>query len=286
MKTKMQKFDPRQVMRCDDFEIFHYYDTKAMDVEMHHHDFYEVYFFLKGSVQYWVEGHMYKLEPGDMLLINPMELHRPIIDSETKAYERIVLWINKEYLHRMSSDDIQLSRCFDLELSTHVNIIRPANTKYAFIVEKLKELASEVRNQEIGYRIAANGIFMQFMVGLNRIAKNQEQIVINSHKGSNLVSQVLAYINEHSSEVLSLDGIASKFYVSKYYLSHQFSKETGVSLYRYIMLKRLLIAKQMLSTGEAAGDVCYKCGFKDYAGFYRAFKAEYGISPRIFATSQ
>lgn len=286
MKSKIQNFDPRQTMKSEDFEIFHYYDPRTMDVEVHHHDFYEVYFFIKGSVEYWVEGQLYKLEPGDMLLINPMELHRPIIDMESNAYERIVLWINRDYLNSLSTEDMKLARCFDTQQPTHINIIRPANTKYSSIVEKLTELVSEIQGKESGYRLAAQGIFLQFMVELNRIVKIEEKNMSNSKKGSNLVSQVLSYINEHCNEEMSLEGIAKKFYISKYYLSHEFSRETGVSVYRYIMLKRLLNAKQMLSTGVAAGEVCYKCGFKDYAGFYRAFKAEYGINPRTFANGQ
>jgi len=74
--------------------------------------------------------------------------------------------------------------------------------------------------------------------------------------------------------------------VSKYHLSHEFSSIVGTSVYRYIMLKRLLIAKQMLSSGISPGAVCINCGFGDYANFFRAFKAQYGISPRDCASSE
>ena len=105
-------------------------------------------------------------------------------------------------------------------------------------------------------------------------------------RSSGLIRKVLAYIEAHGQEPLSLDELAGQFYVSKYYLSHEFSRETGVSVYRYIMMKRLLSAKRLLSEGMPAGEVCYRCGFRDYAGFYRAFKAEYGISPKVFAASE
>lgn len=51
-------------------------------------------------------------------------------------------------------------------------------------------------------------------------------------------------------------------------------------MHRYVILKRLLMAKQMLGDAQALGAVCYHCGFRDYANFYRAFLAEYGISPK------
>ena len=67
--------------------------------------------------------------------------------------------------------------------------------------------------------------------------------------------------------------------MSKYYLSHAFNSAVGTSIHRYITLKRLIHAKQMLSSGIRPTTAAAHCGFSDYAGFYRAFTAEYGITP-------
>ena len=281
MTSKSQHFDPRQVMLREDFEIFHYMEPKAAGVEIHHHDFYEIYLLLGGQVEYWVDGSLYRLEAGDIFLISPMELHRPIVDPKSK-YERIVLWVNKDFLEGFSKEGMDLTACF----RSGFNMIRPADTKYASISARLPELVREDRGMELGNRLAAHGIFLQFMVELNRIAAANPLRQHRRRQGSKLIGKVLSFIDEHSNEPLSLDDLAGRFYVSKYYLSHEFSRETGVSVYRYIMLKRLLAAKQLLSAGMPAGEACYKCGFKDYAGFYRAFKAEYGISPKTFADAQ
>ena len=56
MRERSQNFDPRQVMQREQFEIFHYRDPRPGTVEVHHHDFYEVYYLLGGDVAYWVEG--------------------------------------------------------------------------------------------------------------------------------------------------------------------------------------------------------------------------------------
>ena len=90
---------------------------------------------------------------------------------------------------------------------------------------------------------------------------------------------MLHYIGRHINETLTLDTIAERFFVSKYHLSHTFTREVGVSLHRYITMRRLLMARQLLATGMSAGQVSSTCGFSDYTSFYRAFKAEYGISP-------
>ena len=97
-----------------------------------------------------------------------------------------------------------------------------------------------------------------------------------------LVRSALAYINENLSQTITLEQLAARFYVSKYHLSHAFSREMGVSVYRYILLRRLLLARQLMAAGESAGGACRACGFTDYTSFYRAFKSEYGISPREF----
>lgn len=278
MASKIQRFDPRQVLYREDFEIFHYKEPKPAGVEVHHHDFYEIYYLIGGSVEYWVEGNLYQLEPGDIFLVRPMELHRPVVRPKGE-YDRIVLWIRKEYLEGLSGEGMDLTACFE----TGAKLLRPSESKYPSIAGRLLELVREFSGEEAGSEVASVGLLMQFMVELNRIAagKGKHQ---PRRSGSKLVGKVLAYIDKNSGEPLSLEQLAGQFYVSKYYLSHEFSRETGVSVYRYIMMKRLLSAKRLLAAGTPAGEVCYQCGFRDYAGFYRAFKAEYGISPKTFAS--
>ena len=119
------------------------------------------------------------------------------------------------------------------------------------------------------------------MVELNRMALRPAKIE-NTENERTLVSQVLDYIGEHYDESISLDSLAQQFYVSKFHLSHAFRQSVGASLYHYIQLKRLLIARQMLRNGVSPGAVCQSCGFGDYANFYRAFRAKYGASPREY----
>ena len=278
MRERAQRFDPRQEMQSETFEVFHYKEPRPEGVEVHHHDFYEVYYLLSGQVEYWVEGRIIQMKPGDLLLINPMELHRPIVGPEQAVYERIVLWINTEYLHDLAENGI-LCRCFDPSLP---NLICPSAGERPEINARMSDLVREFYSQEFGSRTCAEGLFLQLMVQLNRMVL-QTGALKQERQVSPLVQKALHYIADHISEDLSLDSIAGACFVSKYHLSHAFSKEVGISVYRYIMLKRLLMARQLLSAGEAAGQVCASCGFCDYTSFYRAFKAEYGISPGAYS---
>ena len=284
MRERAQCFDPRQEMRRDTFEIFHYRDPRPNPVEVHHHDFYEVYCLLQGEVEYWVDGRVIRMAAGDLLLINPMELHRPILDSESKLYERIVLWIDREYLENLHAGELRLSCCFDTSLPTHIHLIRPTASQRSSFAAQMGELVREYYSDEFGSDLCAYGMFLQMMVQLNRMALHTQASQEETRPLSGVVQRVREHISENLAEPLTLESLAERFYVSKYYLSHAFSKEMGISIHRYIMLRRLLQARQMLVAGRLAGQVCRECGFSDYTSFYRAFKSEYGISPKEFSS--
>jgi AraC-like DNA-binding protein len=266
-------------MRKDSFEVFHYRQPRPAGVEVHHHDFYEVYFLIGGEVEYWVDGRILKMAPGDLLLINPMELHRPVADAQNGLYERIVLWIDKEYLESHAG----LSRCFDVTHPGHSHLLHPTAAERPGLTERMGSLVREFYSRDLGAEQAAYGLFLQLMVQINRIALRADSQQEESRQLSGTVQAAISYIAENLSQPMTLESVAEQVYVSKYHLSHAFSREVGVSVYRYITLRRLMMARQQLAEGEPAGQVCRNCGFADYTSFYRAFKSEYGISPREFA---
>ncbi len=275
MKKTSQTFDPRQHMHGEEFEIFHYMDRTPADVAVHHHDFYEIYFFVSGEVEYWVEGRTYHLRPGDLMLIHPMQLHRPIISPST-VYERIVLWINKNYLEQLAADERILLSAFE---GGDANILRSTPLRRTELGDRLTALSRESRSSEPGAHLCAKGLFLQCLAEVGRLSVQAAAPQRRTREVNDLTANVLAFIAEHYSEEITLEQISDRFFVSKYHLSHQFSKDTGISIYRYILLKRLQGARQLLISGKTPGEVCIECGFKDYSNFYRAFKAEYGVSP-------
>lgn len=277
------KFTVRQKMLSNTYEIFHYRDSYLNHVALHHHDFYEVYLFLNGNVNYTIESRNYHLVPGDILLISPLELHQPRITQEKHPYERIVLWINKAFIEQFSTPDTTLTHCFDASVPGHTNLLRLAPTPRQRIADMMDRLVTESNTNKYGADLAALGCLVQFLVELNRQALSCEQRHELTDKSGPIVTNVLNFINEHYNEELSLDLLASRFFVNKYHLSHEFNRLVGTSIYRYVIQKRLVIAKQMLADGLPPTDVYQHCGFGDYSNFYRAFKGEYGISPKEFS---
>jgi len=283
MQKKVREFDPRQEMRRKDYEIFHYRDVELDSVEVHHHDFYEVYLFLEGEVAFNVEGKKYLLQRGDILLINPMELHQLRVISRREAYERYVLWIDPAYLSAISTRNSGLTRCFDNTRPDHSNLLRLGSQQWRLVQRMLEELVEESYGSAFGQDVAALALLQRFMVEINRLViGRQQQPRPETEAKSELIQDVLEFINKYYHENLSLDRIAGEFFVSKYHLSHEFNRVVGTSVYRYIVLKRLVIAKQMLGGGVPPTDVYLNCGFRDYANFYRSFKTEYGISPKQY----
>lgn len=173
-----------------------------------------------------------------------------------------------------------MSACFDQQLPTHTNCLHPTKTQRSELQALLEKLSQEFYGENLGNNLYARGLLTQFLVEVNRLSLSTSH---KSEEDSELVGQVLSYIGKHYTEDISLDTLATLFYVSKYHLSHQFSQQVGTSIYRYILFRRLMHASELLEGGFSPGETYQQCGFGDYANFYRAFKAAYGVSPRAFS---
>ena len=279
------RFDPRQEMRRKDYELQYKRDTYLKDVELHHHDFYEIYFLISGDVTYTIESKQYRVMPGDILLISPRELHQICVRPEMSAYERYVLWLDPKLLEQYSTEVTDLTKNLDPMSPAHTNLLRVKPEQASILKRLMDQLWEESESCDYGADLLQQSLLMQLLVSINRMVDNRcVQLETQTHS-SRAVSAVVDYVNLHYSEPLSLEQLSELVYVSKYHLSHEFHRLVGTSVYRYIQKKRLMIARQLLSQGQRPNDVYSSCGFSDYAGFYRAFRNEYGISPREFTSS-
>ena len=269
-------------MLSDNFEIFHYKDSYLKDVDLHHHDFYEVYFFISGDVSYTIESKTYALKPGDILLISPKELHQPVI-SQNKTYERIVLWINCSYLERISTQKSDLTRCFNAEVDKQTNLLRLNEHDQKSIKSSMLSLLSTSKNEAEYNDILSRAMLLKLMAELNFLFLDKTVAYENESNLSDVMKDIVKYINDKHTERISLDLLSQKFFISKYHMSREFMRHFGITIHRYVVKKRLITAKQYLAEGLAPSNVYAKCGFSDYSNFYRSFRSEYGISPKEYA---
>lgn len=276
MAKKTQRFDPRQNMNGNTYEVFHYLDLCTRHLDAHYHDFYEIFCFIDGDVDYWVDGRFYHLQSGDLLLIHPSELHKPSPRSKEDRYERIVLWLDPAYLADLGEG--ALMDCFDPASPRCRKMLRPSSAEKNQLLTLFQQMAQEYNGDAFGKELCTYGLLLQTMTLINRIAGRPQKIQ-EKYSTPTLIADILAYIGAHYHENLSLDCLSAHFFINKYYLSHEFKKAVGTGVHRYITLKRLSVAYRLLSEGGTPNEVSALCGFGDYTSFFRAFKAEYGISP-------
>ena len=282
MAHKTHSFTVRQKMSRNTFEAYHYRDESGKEVALHQHEFYEIYFFVSGNVSYNIESRSYRLSPGDVLLINPQELHQPVFSTEKQNYERYVLWLSSSFLQQYILPDQDLSQCFDTSQPTHTNLIRPDGVTRELLTYLFQQLIREQDSKEFAAELNCLSLLAQLLVLVNRTALRAGRAPEPRENADSVVYRMLGYINDHYSEDLSLDLLANEFFLSKYHLSREFSRVVGTSVHRYIVQKRLIMARQMMAAGTSTSEVSQLCGFGDYSNFYRAFTNEYQISPRKY----
>ena len=115
---------------------------------------------------------------------------------------------------------------------------------------------------------------------LSRIPGNLDDFGGDEYDASS--GQLMAYINEHYAQPLTLEEIADAFFISKSYLSHEFVRYTNTSVYEYIQFRRICGAKLLIASGVSLTDAAFQSGFNSYSSFLRTFRKTVGISPTDF----
>lgn len=277
-----EKFNPRQHMTERYFEFHHTYNETPPIVEFHQHPFYEIFFFLSGNVNYIIEGKNYNLRPGDVLLTSSSDIHRPDIHPG-KPYERIVIWLADDFFgHLRDFYGEDLTTCFTDSALKDYRLIRPDSQNILHLKQLCAKISEAKHSQDIGSYALASAYLTEFLVHISRAYYDAPDSIKYDVTENEKVNQMLQYINEHLTEDLSLEHLATRLYTSKYYLSRQFKQFTGLSLYQYIMKKRLILSRNMLRAGSSVMDACFQCGFGDYSNFLKAFKREFGKTPSTY----
>lgn len=265
-----------------DFRFFNLQDTQEIKFEPHYHDFYKIVLFISGNVTYFIEGTGYKLKPGDMLLINQYVIHKPVIDS-TVPYKRMILWFQPGFLQKYNETACDLLACFEWARQHKCNLLRLSLPLQQKMQSLFAQLHDTCQDKDFGDEVLRISLLLQVLVHLNRAATEiPAGTALADREYDEMICRILAYIDANITEDLAIEKLASRFFLSKYYLMRKFKYYTGYSIHRYVLQKRLLAANQLLRAGQPVMAACLESGFRDYANFTRAFKKMYGCSPKKY----
>lgn len=245
-------------------------------LQLHSHSFYEVLYTCGGRVQYLLGEERYSLQRGDIVFIPPGLSHRPLLpDSMDEHYRRYVMWLSAEFIERI--------RALSPEL--HIMCLpqgRVLRTKGSAVGDLLQgyftRAADEERRKLPGWQAALCAEAMLMLVQLERAFQDLRAQIPAAEK-QELLDNVLAYIQAHLADKITLRNTARRFLVSESAISQLFHKRLNISFYRCVTQHRLIAAKNLIMRGERPGAVYGRLGFTDYSSFYRAFRQEYGVSP-------
>lgn len=260
------------------FKIFHLVDQDMKSINFHYHNFHKILIFLSGNVTYSIEGRSYNLQSNDIVFVNAGEVHRPVV-HDASPYERIIIYISKDYLNDYSQDNNDLSLCFKQAYENKSHVLRVHSFNNSKLGQITHELEDSFKSIDYANELYHNILFLEFMIQLNRASIHNGIEYIKNSSSNEKIVDILNYVNEHLTEDINIDTLANSFYLSRYYLMHSFKEETGYTIGNYITTKRLLLAKDLIANGMPITTACYECGFKNYSTFSRAYKKNFNSTP-------
>jgi YesN/AraC family two-component response regulator len=232
-------------------------------------------------VSIFIGGHEFPLVFGDVLLIPPGISHHAEVHDMERPYRRFVFWISAHYAAQLMYQEKEYGYLIQYVLQNQEYVFHQDLVTSNEIHSKVFRLLSEVHSKRFGKEAQIHVCIQDLLLLLNRKVYEQKHPVSNT-ESMTLYQNILLFIEEHLDENLSLERLANEYYISKYYISHLFKDNAGFSMHQYVVKKRLNLCKDAILANPAITDVFQQFGFTDYTSFYRAFKKEYGMSPKEY----
>ena len=254
------------------FGVF-YSTENNPNLNIHTHDCCEVFFCLRGGKNFLINEKVYNVNDGDVFVLNQFEAHKILFHTDCDV-ERYVLQLHPDYLLNSSTKSTNLAKCFYTRSKGAANQLSLSTEEKEYLHSLFLRLKED---HKFGDDVIKNSVMNEILVFLNSVFDKSHLSEEYEHD-VHLVNAI-DYINEHITEELSLDSIAKNSFISTNHLCKIFKISLGTTVNKYIVGRRIALAKKCLHSGMSVSDTAYECGFKDYSNFIRTFTSHVGVSP-------
>ena len=243
---------------------------------LHHHDYYEILYIVKGNVVYLLNEQIYNLKAGDLILIPPTSLHR-LVSFDSNFSSRFILLFSSKFINKFSTPNTRLLKAFDNAKNNNNYKISISDNIIPSLEKALKQTSEIMLNDNYGMDLEYISRFIKIIIIFNSISNEENNTYIPNN--NIIVDKITEYINLNIANKILIEDIAAYLALSISRVSHIFKEETGISILKYINKKRMMLAKELVRQGEPFINIAHKCGFQDYTSFFRSFKKEYNLTP-------
>ncbi|WP_124065595.1 AraC family transcriptional regulator [Clostridium sp. E02] len=261
------------------------YDERSFDINMpfqHFHSFYEIMILISPQAYHLIEGIPYSIRSGDLVLLRPSILHRSEYPKGPPGKRLVIsflyppsFWDMPETYHKLFEPFYDSLPIYRFPSKQQQLINEKLNRIYRF---SLKDKDSDLKT------LIIHGMFVEFLYTLRHLSPyNTYTNEPLKDEPSKKIYTIANYIHNHYSEMLSLDSLSKEFYISPYYLSHQFKDVTGYTLTQYIQMTRIRnVQYLLLNTKKKISELAQECGFTSFSQFNRIFQKYCSQSPSQF----
>ncbi|MBQ8526620.1 MAG: helix-turn-helix domain-containing protein [Clostridia bacterium] len=262
--------------------IYHYHHriNKKFTEEnfvYHHHPFFEIYLFMDGEAEFIIEETVYKLSKEDIMIVQPYKFHAPIPTPGVR-FERIVLNPFPSFFSEMHCENYQ-EILFKASLNPRICAADAENFNLLSVIYSIDKYFNDDYTNK---NIITSAKIIELLYNLYFITESAQINEKNSETKvkDTIVSEVMKYINENFKDITDVSSVTDIFHYSKNYLNSIFQKNMGVSIAKYVNIKRFENVEKLYRQGLSLEKAGIESGFNSYRHFAYAYKKEYGISPK------
>ena len=235
---------------------------------LHTHPFTELFYVVDGKGEFNIQGQRFPVKPNDFVIINPQVEHTEL-SSPDEPLEYIVLGIN----------GLSFSNLTPVSEGGHPFSFFNLRDEQKDILRYLNAMVQEATSQSMSYELVCHNLLEILLIKILR-HQHFDLEVGKQSKATKDISFIKHYLETYYHESIQLEDLASMTHLSRFYISHSFKKEIGMSPMEYLIAIRIKEIKILLrTTNYSISQVADIVGFTTPTYFSKQFRKSTGISP-------